>query len=161
MQTASHPLQVLLLTVSGLVNRHQTDAIAYLVEENRVLKEQMKGRRLWLSDDQRRRLAAKGKRIGRRALNRVATVVTPDTTMRWHGRLIPAKWTYKTRRVGRPAAPGLGQRASQVTQSIGQWEDRMHGTSRRGAQELPPGSLGGQFGAMMMRALDREEPISK
>ncbi len=70
MRTDSHPLQVLLLIFSGLVNRHQTDVIAYLVEENRVLKEQMKGRRLRLTDDQRRRLAAKGKRIGRRALNR-------------------------------------------------------------------------------------------
>jgi len=102
MRTASHPLQVLLLTVSGIVNRHQTDVIAYLVEENRVLKEQLKGRRLRLSDDQRRRLAAKGKRIGRRALNRVATIVTPDTIMRWHRRLIAAKWTCKTRREGRP-----------------------------------------------------------
>jgi len=102
MRTDSHPLQVLLLTVSGFVNRHQTDVNAYLVEENRVLKEQLKGRRLRLTDDQRRRLAAKGKRIGRRALNRVATIVTPDTIMRWHRRLIAAKWTHKTRRVGRP-----------------------------------------------------------
>ena len=46
--------------------------IAYLVEENRVLKEQFKGRRLRLNDDQRRRLAAKGKQLGRRLLNRVA-----------------------------------------------------------------------------------------
>jgi hypothetical protein len=39
-------LQVLLMTFSGLVNRHQADVIAYLVEENRVLKEHMKGRRV-------------------------------------------------------------------------------------------------------------------
>ena len=41
-----YPLQVLLLTVSGIVNRHQANVIAYLVEENRVLKEQMRGRSL-------------------------------------------------------------------------------------------------------------------
>jgi len=41
-----YPLQVFLMTFSGLVNRHQADVIAYLVEENRVLKEQMKGRKL-------------------------------------------------------------------------------------------------------------------
>ena len=61
-----YPLQVLLMTFSGLVNRHQADFIAYLVEENRVLKEQMKGRRLRLTDDQRRRLAAKAKLLGGR-----------------------------------------------------------------------------------------------
>ncbi len=44
-----HPLRVLLLTVSGIVNRHQADVIAYLVEENRVLKEQMRDRRLRLT----------------------------------------------------------------------------------------------------------------
>ena len=53
-----HPLRVLLLTVSGWVNREQKRTIEYLVEENRILKEQFKGRRLRLNDDQRRRLAA-------------------------------------------------------------------------------------------------------
>ena len=52
-----YPLQVLLLTVSGVVNRHQAHVVDYLVEGNRVLKEQLKGRKLRLTDDQRRRLA--------------------------------------------------------------------------------------------------------
>ena len=63
-----YPLQVLLLALSGWVNREQQRTIEYLVEENRILKEQFKGRRLRLNDDQRRRLAAKGKRLGRRLL---------------------------------------------------------------------------------------------
>ena len=58
MPTDFYLLRVLLLTVSGFVNRHQAAVIAYLVEENRILKEQMKGRRVRLTDDQRRRLAA-------------------------------------------------------------------------------------------------------
>ncbi len=45
MLAATYPLQVLLLTVSAIVNRHQADVIAYLVEENRVLKEQIKERK--------------------------------------------------------------------------------------------------------------------
>ena len=97
-----YPLQVFLMTFSGLVNRHQADVIAYLVEENRVLKEQMKGRKLRLTDDQRRRLAAKAKLFGRQALNQVATIVTPDTLLRWHRRLIAFKWTFEAKRVGRP-----------------------------------------------------------
>ena len=96
------PVQLLLATYAGWVNRHQAQAIDYLVEENRVLKEQLRGRRLRLTDDQRRRLAAKGKRLGRRLLYQVATIVTPDTILKWHRRLIAAKWTYTRKRTGRP-----------------------------------------------------------
>ena len=77
--------------------------IEYLLEENRVLREQMGKRRLRLTDDQRRRLAAKGVALGRRLLNHLATIVTPDTILRWHRRLIAAKWTYPPKRgIGRP-----------------------------------------------------------
>ena len=44
-----------------------------------------------MTDDQRRRLAAKAKVLGRKMLNKVATIVTPDMLMRWHTRLIAAK----------------------------------------------------------------------
>ena len=37
---------------------------------------------LALSDDQRRKLAAKGKRLGRLVLGAFATIVTPDTILR-------------------------------------------------------------------------------
>ena len=97
-----YPLQVLLVTLAGWVNRHQQHVIEYLVEENRVLKEQVKGRRLRLTDDQRRRLAAKGRRLGRRVLRQVATIVTPDTILRWHRQLITRKWTFTPKRPGRP-----------------------------------------------------------
>jgi hypothetical protein len=102
MRAETYPLQALLLAFSWWINRHQQDVIEYLIEENRVLKEQMRGRRARLTDDQRRRLAAKAKRLGRKALEAVATIVTPDTFMRWHHRLIAMKWTYASRRVGRP-----------------------------------------------------------
>jgi hypothetical protein len=82
------PLRLLLVTLAGWANRHQQQVIEYLVEENRVLKEQLKGRRVRLTDDQRRRLAAKGQRLGRRLLRQVATIVTPDTILRWQRRLI-------------------------------------------------------------------------
>jgi hypothetical protein len=96
------PLQVLLVTLAGWINRHQQHVIEYLLEENRVLEEQLKGRRLRLTDDQRRRLAAKGRRLGRRVLRQVATIVTPDTILRWHQKLIARQWTFEPKRAGRP-----------------------------------------------------------
>jgi len=95
-------LRLLLVSVAGWINRHQQDVIEYLIEENHVLREQLKGQRLPLTDDQRRRLAAKGHRLGRGLLGRVATIVTPDTILRWHRRLIAEKWTYVRKRPGRP-----------------------------------------------------------
>ena len=96
---ATLPLQLLLLTVSGWVHRHQQDVIAYLVEENRVLKEQLGGRKLRLTDDQRRRLAAKARLLGRRALDAVATLVTPDTALTplYVKTLVQAAWTISWR----------------------------------------------------------------
>ena len=71
MTAESYPQQVLLMALSGWMSGEQQRTIEYLVEENRVLKEQLRGRKLRLTDEQRRRLAAKGKRLGRRLLNRV------------------------------------------------------------------------------------------
>jgi len=97
-------LQLLLATFAAWSSRQQARVISCLIEENRVLKEQLEsgGRRLRFTDDQRCRLAAKGKPLGRRLLRQIATIVTPDTILAWHRRLIAAKWTYPNKRVGRP-----------------------------------------------------------
>jgi len=71
--------------------------------ENLVLKEQLRGRRVRLSDAERRRLALLGARLGRPILTEVATIVPPDTILRWHRELIARKRTYPKRRPGRPA----------------------------------------------------------
>ena len=78
-------LQLLLATFAGWVGRQQSHVIAYLIEENLVLKVQLesRGRRLRLTDDQRRRLAAKRKPLGRKTLAQIATNVAPDTILAW------------------------------------------------------------------------------
>jgi hypothetical protein len=94
--------RILLVGLAGWVNRHQLDVIAYLREENRVLKEQLGSRRARLTDVQRRRLASRGHALGRSVLAQVATLVTPDTILRWHRQLIARKWTTTRRGLGRP-----------------------------------------------------------
>ena len=86
--------QMLLLTVTSWLDRREREVLAYLIEENRVLRRQLGGRRLRLTDDDRRKLAARAYRLGRQALREVATIVTPDTLLRWHRQLIARKWTY-------------------------------------------------------------------
>ncbi len=96
------PLQLLLAATLGWPEREQHDVIAFLREENRALKAQLGSRRLQFDDDQRRRLAVLGQRLGRRVLRQVVTLVTPDTILRWHRELIARKWTYARHRPGRP-----------------------------------------------------------
>ena len=84
-------LRILLVALAGWVNRHQLDVIDYLKTENHVLKEHLRGPRVRLTDAQRRRLAVKGHSLGRRVLRDVATLVTPDTLLRWHRQLIARK----------------------------------------------------------------------
>ncbi len=104
MIVSASPLHFLLFTLAGWINRHQQTVIEYLQEENRIMKEQLRGKRLRLTDNQRRRLAVKGKLLGRKVLATVASIVTPDTILAWHRKLIAKKWDYSTRKKspGRP-----------------------------------------------------------
>src|SRR5438128_12697948 len=77
-------LHILSAMVAGWVQRHQQQVIAYLQEENRVLKAQHGGRQLRLTDTERRRLATLAHPLGRKRLKEIATVATPDTLMRWY-----------------------------------------------------------------------------
>ena len=79
--------------LAGWVNRHQQAIIEYLMEENRVFKQQLQGRRLHFSDNDRRRLAAKARALGREVLEEVANLVTPDTLLAWYRNLIARKRT--------------------------------------------------------------------
>jgi hypothetical protein len=101
------PFRFVLIAVAGWMNQRQLQVIDYLREENRVLREQLGARRLRLNDDQRRRLAAKAKGLGRKLLAEVATIVTPETLLAWHRRLIAQKYDGSGNRApGRPRTAG-------------------------------------------------------
>ena len=93
-------LRLLLLTITGWLDRREREALAYLVEENRILRRKIGQRRLRFTDDDRRRLARRAHRLGREALRELATIVTPDTLLRWHRQLMARKWTHTRKGTG-------------------------------------------------------------
>jgi len=97
-------LHVLIAMVAGWLQRHQQQVITYLLAENRVLKAQLGGRRLWLTDTERRRLAVLAHPLGRQRITGLATLVAPDTLLRWYQQLIAQKFdgSQQRRALGRP-----------------------------------------------------------
>src|SRR6516225_9045168 len=99
------PFRFVLIAVGGWMNQQQLQMIDYLREENRVLREQLSGRRVRFNDDQRRRLAVRAKGLGRKLLREVTTIVTPETLLAWHRKLIAQKYDGSGKRgPGRPRA---------------------------------------------------------
>jgi hypothetical protein len=86
-------LHVLINLLAGSLQRHQQQVIAFLLAENRVLKAYLSGDcRLCLTNTNRRRLAVLAHPLGRQCLQEAATLVTPDTLLQWHKRLIVLKF---------------------------------------------------------------------
>ena len=94
------------LLFAGYVNREQQKAIDYLLVEREGMLELLGDRRILLSTKHKRRLAAKAKALGRKALKKIGTIVTPDTLMRWYRELIAVKYdgskSRKSNSIGRP-----------------------------------------------------------
>lgn len=94
---------MLLIMFAGWLNQHQQDMIDYLKEENKILREKLGGKRIFLSDDQRRRLAILGKKLGRKLLDQVCCSFSPDTILKWHRKLVAMKYDgSENRKYGRP-----------------------------------------------------------
>jgi hypothetical protein len=145
------PSHMLLAALLAWLDREQRNVIAFLREENRVLRSQLCQHRLRLDDEQRQRLAVLGETLGRRLLREFATLVTPDTILRWHRQLVARKWTYPRRRQGRPGVQKVIRRlvvrmatdnprwgymriqgaAEEPRASCRPFDDRQHTQSRR------------------------------
>src|SRR5215831_7319244 len=102
MRKSLDPFSFLVTTIAGSMSQYHQKVIEYLTEENRVLREQLGDRRLRFNDDQRRRLAAKAKQLGRETLRQVATIAQPETLLAWHRKLIVQNAESPCRSPGRP-----------------------------------------------------------
>ena len=83
--------KTMLSYISGSVDEELLLRNEYLVTENRILRNQLQGR-LRLTDGERRSLAELGKRLGKQALDEVASIVNPDTILGWHRRVVAKKF---------------------------------------------------------------------
>ena len=119
MNLVLQPWQLLLFILAGWINRQQQDIIEYLLIENQALKHKLGRKRILLNDDQRRRLAVKGRKgLGRKALEEIETIVTPDVsskqlhqgveiTLQELGRLLHCHGIDAAEDAGRPFDPHL------------------------------------------------------
>jgi putative transposase len=92
----------LLVALAGFINRQQQDMIAYLQEENRILREKLGGKRLILNVAQKRRLATAAAKLGRNVLHEMVTLFTPETLLRWHRLLVARKYDGSGKRGPKP-----------------------------------------------------------
>ncbi|MAI72023.1 MAG: hypothetical protein CMM01_14070 [Rhodopirellula sp.] len=102
MRFVLQPWHLILIILAGWINRQQQGVIEYLRTENSVLKEKFGKKRILLTNEQRRRLAVKGKILGGKQLEQFGTLFTPDTILRWHRQLVPNKWDYSDRKERKP-----------------------------------------------------------
>jgi putative transposase len=117
----------MLAYISGSVDEELLLQNEYLAAENRILKNQIKGR-LQLTDAERINLAEIGRRLGRKALEEVAQIVRPETILGWHRKLIAMKFDGSKNR----SAVGRAPTASVVEELVLQFarENRSWGYRR-------------------------------
>jgi transposase InsO family protein len=95
--------KALLASITGSVDQELLLRNEYLVTENRMLRHQITGR-VHLNDGERKILAEIGKKLSKQALAEAASIVTPDTILAWHRKLVAQKFDGSERRkpLGRP-----------------------------------------------------------
>jgi putative transposase len=108
------PWQLLFAILAGWVNRWQQEELDYSRTTIQVLIERFGSNRILLTDDQRRRLAVKGKVLGRKRLQQIGGLFTPDTILRWHRELVARKWDYSDRKAKPPGRPPVTDEVRQL-----------------------------------------------
>ena len=83
--------KTMLAYITGSVDEDLLLRNEYLAAENRILRGQVEGR-LKLTDGERKTLAEIGKKLGKKVLEEVASIVKPDTILAWHRKLVARKF---------------------------------------------------------------------
>src|SRR2546426_204422 len=121
-------LHVLMAIVACWIRQHQDHVIAYLQKENHLLKAQLKGRRLTLTDTERRRLAVLAHPIDRKHLQEVATLATVEALQRWYRRRV-AQQDEGAAQGKKPGRPRGARESAQLV--MGRAEEHASGGYRR------------------------------
>ena len=119
--------KALLAYITGSVDQELRLRNAYLATENRILRNQIQGR-VRLSDGERKTLAEIGKQLSKQALAEVATIVTPDTILAWHRKLVAKKFDGSQQRQA-PGRPKIDQDLEALVVRMAQ-ENRSWGYDR-------------------------------
>src|SRR5918999_804356 len=117
----------LLASITGTVDQELLMRNEYLVTENRLLRNQIKGR-LRLSDGERKALADIGQKLGKQALKEVAKIVKPDTILGWHRKFVAQKFDGSKQRKA-PGRPLIDQELEALVVRMAQ-ENRSWGYDR-------------------------------
>ena len=148
-------LQFLIALFAIWINRYQEQAIAYLQEENRIRKVKLQGRRLYLTDMERRRLAVLAHPIDRKRLKEVSSIATPDTLQCWYRRLVVQAPTYKTPRK-QPRRPRVAAEIEQLVVRMAEENPRWGYRRIQGALS----NLGDHIDKMTVRHILRRNHIA-
>src|SRR2546425_7363173 len=117
----------LLAYITGTVDQELLLRNEYLVTENRILRNQIRGR-VRLTDGERRMLAEMGQTLGKEALKDVANIVKPDTILGWHRKLVAQKFDGSTQRKA-PGRPTIDKEVEDLVVRLAQ-ENRSWGYDR-------------------------------
>jgi putative transposase len=117
----------LLAYITGTVDQELLLRNEYLVTENRMLRNQIKGR-IRLSDSERKTLAELGQKLGKQALQDVAKIVKPDTILGWYRTLVAQKCDGSQQRKA-PGRPTIDQALEALVVRMAQ-ENRSWGYDR-------------------------------
>jgi putative transposase len=101
------PWKTLLAHVTGTIDEELRLRNEYLITENRILRSKLTGR-IKLKDEERRELATIGKKLGRKGLEAIVTIVKPETILRWHAKLVARKFDGSSYR-NYPGRPPISQ----------------------------------------------------
>jgi transposase InsO family protein len=119
------PWTFFMVAIAGWMNRQQQEAIEYLREENRVLREKLGHKRILLNDAQKRRLAEAAAKLGRDLLRQFGTLFSPETLLKWQRTLVARKYDGSDRRGKRGPKPTkanmIRKLVIQMAQENGGW----------------------------------------